>query len=119
MNHEGKVDPNGIFITPAVIRIKDFMKAKDMRCIQEENFFPLIPLIKVSSNDIRSGKSNKDMVIFNEMVKAANSNPYGLRVSVWVGSPFYLRRFVEHIDNSGLLRINSQHIGFSPRPSTE
>lgn len=114
VNHRGIVDQHGSFLTPAVIRIPDTAKAHEMRCVREENFFPLIPLIKVSSRDTKTGKSARDMAAFKTMVHIANGNAYGLRVSVWVKSRFYIQRFMEQIQNSGLLRINCRHIGFSP-----
>jgi acyl-CoA reductase-like NAD-dependent aldehyde dehydrogenase len=88
-----------------------------MRCIQEENFFPLMPLVKVSAGEVQ-GRNSKDRAIFKEMVAIANSNEYGLRTSVWVNSSFYTGKFMEQIQNSGLLRINSRHIGFSPYLAT-
>ncbi len=118
VNHEMIPDKNGSFITPAVIRISDITKAHEMKCVQEENFFPLMPLVKVSANDGRKGKSTKDMAIFKKMVDIANSNSYGMRASVWVNSPFYVQKFMEYIQNSGLLRINSRHVGFSPYLAT-
>lgn len=117
VNHQMVADKDGNFITPAVIRIHDTARAREMRCVQEENFFPLMPLVKVSAQDVRNGKS-RDMVIFKQMVAMANSNAYGLRASVWVNSPFYIQRFMDHIHNSGLLRINSPHVGFSPYLAT-
>ena len=34
-------------------------------------------------------------------------------MNVWVKSAFYTRQFMRLIDKSGLLRINSRHIGMS------
>jgi len=106
VNHEGKPDPKGIFVTPAVLRVFETDQASRMRCVVEENFFPVMPLIRVS------GPS--DEVIFNKMVDLVNSNAYGLRTSVWVRSEPYLYRFVKYLQKSGLLRVNTRHAGFSP-----
>ena len=125
MNHEMEPSQNGGFITPTVIRAESLGDALNMKCIQEENFFPLMPLIKVAAHDSLSGDTcrqppiptrncGKDDRIFWNMVEAANGNQYGLRASVWVKSPYYIEQFMEHIQNSGLLRINSRHVGFSP-----
>lgn len=106
-NYMGEKDGNGIFIKPAILLIDD-KKAKDMLCVNEENYFPLIPLVKTDSDAV-----NKDEVIFDKMVELANSNQYGLRISVWASSDNYVKKFMEEMTNSGLLRINSRHVGFS------
>jgi acyl-CoA reductase-like NAD-dependent aldehyde dehydrogenase len=105
LNYRGEEEENGVFIRPAIVLIEDFEKGKDMLCIREENFFPLLPLLKIN------GKS--DTEIFDKMIRLANSNEYGLRTSVWVKSRFFLRKFVKQVNNSGLLRVNSRHVGFS------
>ena len=109
VDYSGKIDENGIFIKPAIVLVDD-RQAKDMLCIKEENYFPLIPLIKVG---LQSSHPDKDKIIFEKMVELANSNQYGLRISIWVCSDIYVKKFMEEINNSGLLRINSRHIGFS------
>jgi len=112
VNHLAYPDAHGAFITPAVLRIDDINKAQEMRCVREENFFPLIPIIRVSADCNGNNQSLKDKAIFKKMITTANGNEYALRNSVWVRSPFYLRRFIEGIQNSGLLRINCRHVGF-------
>ncbi len=109
VNHLDQPDSNGFYIRPTVLAVKDDESARSMRCLREEIFFPLLPLVKVSGDDEQ---------IFQKMIEIANSNEYGLRTSVWVTSGFYMRRFAKLLDNSGLLRINSQHIGFSPYLAT-
>jgi acyl-CoA reductase-like NAD-dependent aldehyde dehydrogenase len=111
VNHEGKEDSNGLFIQPTVLRITEWEKALSMKCVREENFFPLIPLICV-----RGGVKtiDRDSAIFKAMVGMVNQNHYGLRTSVWVDSAFYTAKFIKKLDRSGLLRINSRHTGFSP-----
>ncbi|MGH7233248.1 MAG: aldehyde dehydrogenase family protein, partial [Nitrospiraceae bacterium] len=114
INYRGVQDKDGQFIAPTVLRIKDLTMAFRMRCVQEENFFPLMPLIGVSAENPGMEKRTKDMAIFKKMVQIANTNEYGLRASAWVSSPFYINKFSEHIQNSGLLKINCRHAGFSP-----
>lgn len=110
LNHRGEIDENGIFVRPAVVLVDD-QKVKDMLCIKEENYFPLIPLVKINAQ--YKAINNRDETIFRRMVELANSNQYGLRISVWVRSDIYLRKFMEEMSNSGILRINSRHVGFS------
>ena len=102
----GKPNDKGIYITPAILEVECDDKAMEMKCvIKEENFFPLLPLVRV--------RGCSDMEIFNKMIEVTNSNEYGLRTSVWVRSSFFTRRFIRYINNTGLLRINSRHVDFS------
>jgi acyl-CoA reductase-like NAD-dependent aldehyde dehydrogenase/ActR/RegA family two-component response regulator len=114
INHKNEIDPKGMFLQPTVLRIADWQKALQMKCVQEENFFPLIPLIKVSA----SSENEKDEQIFDRMIHIVNSNKYGLRASVWVKSDPYIAKFVKKLDRCGLLRVNSRHAGFSPYLTT-
>lgn len=114
VDHRGLPDQDGPFILPSVLRISDEKTAIDMKCVRDENFFPLIPLIKVSGTEAGDKQSEKDDLIFKKMIAAANSNAYGLRVSVWVKSEQLIETFMEQIHNSGLIRINCRHAGFSP-----
>lgn len=104
LDYRGESDKAGVFIRPAVVLIDDYQKAMEMRCIKEENFFPLLPLVKVTGSDEE---------ISNKMVAMADSNEYGLRISAWVSSPRYTRKFIRYLSNSGLLRINTRHVDFS------
>jgi len=114
LNHENKIDEKGLFLAPTVLRINDWRKALEMKCVQEENFFPLIPLIKVSAQK----GDERDSEIFDVMIHIVNSNKYGLRTSVWVKSDGYITKFIKKLDRCGLLRINSRHTGFSPYLTT-
>lgn len=105
VNYCDVVDEKGTYIRPTVLRIPLAEKAMQMKCVREENFFPLLPLVKVS------GRSDKE--IFEKMMSIANSNEYGLRTSVWVNSDYFTRKFIKNLHNSGLLRINSRHVDFS------
>ncbi|MCX5697473.1 MAG: aldehyde dehydrogenase family protein [Candidatus Omnitrophica bacterium] len=104
VNHFDLEDKRGVFIRPAILEINDCDKALEMRCVKEEIFFPLLPLIRVSGQD-------ED--IFEKIENTVNAHGYGLRVSLWISSAKYLRKFAKQLDNCGLLRINSRHVGFS------
>jgi len=105
VNYEGNKDNKGAFIIPAIVSIENGEKALEMKVVKEENFFPLLPLVKV--------KGSNDEDIFKKMMTIANSNEYGLRTSLWVKSSLYTRKFIRYIHNSGLIRINSRHVDFS------
>jgi len=109
INHLGQPDPNGMYIRPTLVKIEDYDKALELRCVKEEIFFPLLPLIKISG---------KDEDVFDKMINFVNLHGYGLRASLWVNSSKYLRKFAKELDNCGIFRINSRHVGFSYYLST-
>jgi acyl-CoA reductase-like NAD-dependent aldehyde dehydrogenase len=109
ININNQKDPRGIFISPTVVEM-NIEQAKGMKCIKEENFFPLLPVVIVSGDS--------DDEIFEKMCLLSESNDYGLRTSVWCKSDKYIRKFSQYMQNSGLLRINLRHIDFSCNLST-
>lgn len=117
VNHQGTPDKDGIFITPAVLEIDDVEKAMTMQCFIDENFFPLIPLVKVTAGSATG--LNKDKEIFKKMVSISDQHRYGLRISAWTSSKQMIRKFADCFHNSGLLRINSRHAGFSEGLSSQ
>jgi acyl-CoA reductase-like NAD-dependent aldehyde dehydrogenase len=92
-------------LEPCVIGLEDSLALSDFRCVRQENFFPLLPLVKVM------GKN--DDAIFNRMLAILNENSYGLRVSAWAKSDSIIRKFIRQVDKCGLLRINIRHVEFS------
>lgn len=112
VNFNGISDERGIYFQPTLVEIEsDNSEIFNMKLVKEENFFPVIPVIKVKSS--KKIDKEKDKEIFQQMLNFARQNEYGLRVSVWVKSPFYIKRFIKYIDNCAMLRINSRHICFS------
>ncbi len=114
INYKNEVDEKGMYLQPTVLRLSDWKAALDMLCVVEENFFPLIPLIKVGS----SSTEDRNAQIFEQMIHIVNSNKYGLRSSVWAKSDFYITKFIKKLNRCGLLRINSRHTAFSPYLTT-
>lgn len=115
LNYKGERDEEGVYISPSVLDVP-LKHASTMKCIVEENFFPLLPVIKITAPGVSSRE--KDAEIFQKMMGVLEQNQYGLRISVWVREPLYLRKFIEDVHYSGLLRLNSRHINFSPYLST-
>ena len=109
INHLDGLDINGMYIRPAILEIPQITNATNMRCVKEEIFFPLLPLIRVS------GPDNE---VFEKMIIFFNEHNYGIRASLWISSARYMRKFAKQLDNCGMLRINSRHISFSPYLST-
>lgn len=115
INHRGERDADGTYIAPTVISVP-LERAGMLRCMTEENFFPLLPLVKVTGRGLT--EREKDHSIFDEMIRILNNNQYGLRISVWARNSYYQRKFIDEVDHSGLLRINSRHINFTHMLST-
>ena len=109
VDYFGRPDSTGMYIQPTLLKIEDCYLNRGLRCIEEEIFFPLLPLIRVSGGD---------EAIFEKMVELVNSHGYGLRVSLWISSFKFLRKFAKELSNCGMLRINSRHVGFSYYLST-
>lgn len=114
VDYDGTINKNGIYFQPTLVEIEsDNKELLNIKIIKDENFFPVIPVLRIKSNpDIRD-KKDRDADIFDKMIKFAETNEYGLRASVWVKSAFYTRQFMKHVDKSGLLRINSKHVNVS------
>lgn len=112
VDYKGVQDDKGTYFQPTLVEIEtDNPEMFNMKLVKEENFFPVIPIIKVKSS--KKIKKEIDEEIFHKMLEIAQKNEYGLRASVWVKSAYYTRQFMKHIDNCALLRINSRHIAFS------
>ena len=115
VNHLGEESDRGVYLQPTVVEVP-MERVKMMKCVREENFFPLLPVIKVTGGGLTARE--KDRMIFTRMMDILESNLYGLRISVWVKDPYYLKMFMNNVHTSGLLRINTRHIGFSEGLST-
>ena len=115
ISYKGEEDARGMYIDPTLVRIEDEIKGSEMLCIREENFFPLLPLLKINSTSNKPERADKtkDDIIFAKMVDMSENNNYGLRISAWIKSKEYINKFMHEMHNSGLLRINSRHVGFS------
>lgn len=85
---------SGFFIKPAIVtNVKE-----GNRIVDEEQFGPVIPLIRFKSD--------------SEIVSRANASPYGLGGSVWSSNFDRARKIAEDID-AGTVWIN-QHITIGP-----
>ena len=87
-------DRPGYFIRPAIVRdVTD-----GSRIVDEEQFGPVIPLIRFENDD--------------DVVNRANASPFGLGGSVWSGNFDRAKKMAEQID-AGTVWIN-QHIAIGP-----
>jgi acyl-CoA reductase-like NAD-dependent aldehyde dehydrogenase len=101
---------DGAFLEPTVVRMAGLVGARALRCVSEETFFPLLPLIVADD----CPEDELAEILLHWM----NQNPYGLRNSVWATDPDVIETFVIGLTNGGLLKINDSHIGFTPYLAT-
>jgi acyl-CoA reductase-like NAD-dependent aldehyde dehydrogenase len=84
-----EVPRDGYFIAPTIVRdIPD-----DSRVVQEEQFGPILPVLKYKNVD--------------DAIRRANATQYGLGGTVWAGDPKRALSVAERID-SGTVWINKQ-----------
>jgi acyl-CoA reductase-like NAD-dependent aldehyde dehydrogenase len=108
---DGEPAIDGMFIEPTVVRVTGLARARELRCVAEETFFPLLPL--VLADDVEG-----DDRLLEVILSWMNANPYGLRNSVWARDEHVIDTFVRGCHNGGLLKVNDSHIGFSPYLAT-
>jgi acyl-CoA reductase-like NAD-dependent aldehyde dehydrogenase len=106
----GEPKPRGMFCEPTVVRIEGLERARELSCVREETFFPLLPVVVP--------EATSDERLAEDVVEFLNTNKYGLRNSVWTGDDQLAHRFADSVTNGGLLKINDSHIGFSSILST-
>jgi acyl-CoA reductase-like NAD-dependent aldehyde dehydrogenase len=92
LNYKNDVDSEGIYIEPTVIELEENSNIFDVRCVKEEIFFPLLPLIKIGAAS--SQKTTKNKSILNKMIDIANKNEFGLRISIWCKSDHVNRKMI-------------------------
>ncbi|MFF4652778.1 aldehyde dehydrogenase family protein [Streptomyces sp. NPDC001380] len=106
MQADGTRDSAGIFLEPTVVLVRGMERAREVRAVRHETFFPLLPVVAAGPGP--------DEVLLDRFVDFVNSNAYGLRNSVWARDPGVVDRFVTRITRGGLLKVNDSHIGFLP-----
>lgn len=99
-------DPHGIFLEPTVIKVHGVEGARELEAVRHETFFPLLPLIVA--------ESGTDAALTAQFIAFVNSNPYGLRNSLWAKAPGVIDEFVARVRTGGLFKVNDSHIGFLP-----
>jgi acyl-CoA reductase-like NAD-dependent aldehyde dehydrogenase len=102
---DGSPDAAGFFLRPTVIRVDGLAHARDLSCVREETFFPMLPII-VPDKD---GPG-----LLQETLRFMNTNAYGLRNSLWSSDEHVIETFSRGLSNGGLLKINDSHVGFVP-----
>jgi acyl-CoA reductase-like NAD-dependent aldehyde dehydrogenase len=101
---DGSVCDTGLFLEPTVLRVDGLADCRRIEAVSSETFFPLLPVIVPEPGDDLAAR----------VLEHVNSNPYGLRNSLWANDPAMIDWFAERVANGGLLKINDSHIGFLP-----
>jgi acyl-CoA reductase-like NAD-dependent aldehyde dehydrogenase len=102
---DGAPDPAGFFLQPTVIRVDGLTHARDLSCVREETFFPMLPIIV---------PGDAGLELLEHALHFMNTNAYGLRNSLWSADESVVETFVRGLSNGGLLKINESHVGFVP-----
>jgi acyl-CoA reductase-like NAD-dependent aldehyde dehydrogenase len=100
---DGEPAADGAFLEPTVVRVDGLAGARELRCVAEETFFPLVPLVVAHD-------SAEDAELLDRLIDWMNANPYGLRNSVWARDPAVIDAFAQGLHNGGLLKINDSHV---------
>jgi acyl-CoA reductase-like NAD-dependent aldehyde dehydrogenase len=103
---DGSVSDTGLFLEPTVLRIDGLAGCREIRAVREETFFPLLPVVVA--------EPGPDDQILTDALEFVNSNPYGLRNSLWTSSQAVIGRYLRRVVNGGLLKVNDSHVGFLP-----
>ncbi|HZN19629.1 MAG TPA: aldehyde dehydrogenase [Micromonosporaceae bacterium] len=103
---DGEPSETGLFIEPTVLRVDGLTGAREVNAVAKETFFPLLPVVVV--------EQDSDQRLLDTMIDFVNSNPYGLRNSLWATSEDVIEQFVARVTNGGLLKVNDSHVGLPP-----
>jgi acyl-CoA reductase-like NAD-dependent aldehyde dehydrogenase len=101
---DGSVSDTGPFLEPTVLRVDGLARCREIDAVRLETFFPLLPVI--------IPEEGPDLL--DRVLAYVNSNPYGLRNSLWAGDDSVVDEFVARTTNGGVLKVNDSHIGFLP-----
>jgi acyl-CoA reductase-like NAD-dependent aldehyde dehydrogenase len=101
---DGTVSDTGPFLEPTVLRVDGLTRCREIDAVRLETFFPLLPVIVP--------EDGPDLL--DRVLTYVNSNPYGLRNSLWSADDATIDEFVARVTNGGVLKVNDSHIGFLP-----
>ncbi|WP_320780840.1 aldehyde dehydrogenase family protein [Streptomyces sp. CRN 30] len=102
----GRESDAAVFAEPALVRVDGLGRARELRSVRHETFFPLLTLAVPDPAD--------DDQLLADMVSFVASAPYGLRNSLWTRSPEVVDRFVRDVRSCGQLRVNDSHLAGIP-----
>ncbi|MEU2563220.1 aldehyde dehydrogenase family protein [Streptomyces longispororuber] len=102
----GRESDIAVFAEPALVRIDGLARARELRCVRHETFFPVLTLVvpePAPDDDLLTG-----------MTSFVASGSYGLRNSLLAQDPAVVDRFVRDVRSCGQLRVNDAHLAGVP-----
>ncbi|WP_461017278.1 aldehyde dehydrogenase family protein, partial [Streptomyces daliensis] len=102
----GRESDIAVFAEPALVRVDGLARARELRSVRHETFFPLLTLVvpdPASDDELRAG-----------MTAFVASGSYGLRNSLLARDPEVIDRFVQDVRSCGQLRVNDSHLAGVP-----
>ncbi|WP_406411896.1 aldehyde dehydrogenase family protein [Streptomyces sp. NBC_01614] len=103
---QGRESDVAVFAEPALIRVDGLARARELRSVRHETFFPLLTLAVP--------RPAGDDELLAQMVSFVTDGAYGLRNSLWAQSPEVIDRFVRDVRSCGQLRVNDSHLAGVP-----
>ncbi|NUT95014.1 MAG: aldehyde dehydrogenase family protein [Saccharothrix sp.] len=96
----GRESDVAVFAEPALLRVDGLARARGLRAVRSETFFPLLTVVVPEPGGD----------LLDEMLAFVTSNPYGLRNSLWARDPAVVDRFVRDVRSCGQIRVNDSHL---------
>jgi acyl-CoA reductase-like NAD-dependent aldehyde dehydrogenase len=106
MDVHGQITEDGVFAEPTVVRVEGLESARELRCVRDETFFPLLPIVVP--------EPSSDNALLRTVIDFVEANAYGLRNSLWTADEGVIESFVATLTNGGLLKVNESHLGMAP-----
>jgi acyl-CoA reductase-like NAD-dependent aldehyde dehydrogenase len=105
VNVDNEPDTMGLFFEPTIVKVEGLDNARKLSCVNEETFFPLLPIVVVGENETED--------LLETVIDFLNQNKFGLRNSLWSASAEVAQKFVAYVSNGGQLKINDPHLAHS------
>lgn len=102
----GRESDIAVFAEPAIIRVDGLARARELRSVRHETFFPVLTLA------VPDPAADDDLL--TEMLSFVSSGAYGLRNSLLAQAPEVIDRFVRDVRSCGQLRVNDSHLAGVP-----
>jgi enoyl-CoA hydratase len=101
MDANSKADQTGLYAPPTVVALKaETCLGRYIQCVDEELYFPLVPIIQFSG---------EDMDVAEQMSSIIMRQPVGLRTSIWTYTKEIIEYFTKEISTVSMLRFNNDH----------
>jgi len=107
---DGAASATGLFLEPTVVLVDGLERGARLRCVSEETFFPLLPLVVLDDEP--------DDRLLERVLAHLDGNRYGLRNSLWARDDAVVDAVARRVRNGGMLLVNRLHLSFVPYMAT-